>query len=94
MKIVPSKFAFALGLALSISFLVCNIIFSIGGKDFSLNIINTLFHDMDFKPLLIDSSFSIGKLVYGMLILFLAGLFTGYITAFIYNVISKNEPID
>ena len=94
MKIVPSKFALALGLALSISFLVCNIIFFIGGKDFSLNIVNTLFHDMDFKPLMIDNGFNFVKLICGMAILFLEGLFTGYITASIYNAISKNKPID
>jgi hypothetical protein len=94
MKIVSSKFALALGLALSISFLLCNIIFSIGGKDLSLNIVNTLFHDMDFRPLMIDSDFSFVKLICGMVILFLEGFFTGYITASIYNAISKNKPVD
>ncbi|HKR06982.1 MAG TPA: DUF5676 family membrane protein [Bacteroidia bacterium] len=91
MKITPSKFALALGIALSISFLLCNIIFAIGGKDFSLSIVNTIFHDMDFKPLMIDSGFNIGKLLCGMLILFLEGLFIGYVTAFIYNTLNKNK---
>ena len=91
MKIVPSKFALALGIALSISFLLCNIVFAIGGQDFSLGIVNTLFHDMDFKPLVIDSGFNIGKLLCGMLILFIEGLFTGFVTAFIYNALNKNK---
>lgn len=89
MKIAPLKFAIALGFALSISFLACNIIFAVGGKDFSLYSVNALFHDMDFKPLMIDKGFNIGKLVSGMIILFLEGLFTGYITASIYNALNK-----
>ena len=91
MKITSSKFALALGIALSISFLICNIILAIGGKDFSLNMFNILFHDMDFKPLMIDSGFNIGKLIGGMIMLFLVGLFTGYITASIYNALNKNK---
>lgn len=91
MKITPSKFALALGIALSISFMLCNIIFALCGKDFSLSIVNTLFHDMDFKLLMIDNGFSFGKLIYGMLILFLEGLFVGYVTAAIYNALCKKE---
>ena len=91
MKLVASKFGLALGIALSISFLLCNIIFSIGGKDFSLSIVNTIFHDMDFKPIMIDSGFNFWKLICGMLILFLEGLCVGYITAAIYNAINKNR---
>lgn len=89
MKIAPSKFALALGIALSVSFLICYIILAIGGKDFSLNMFNILFHDMDFKPLMIDSGFNIGKLIGGVIILFFTGLFVGYITAAIYNAINK-----
>lgn len=91
MKITPSKFALALGIALSTSFLICNIFFAIGGKDFSLNIVNIIFHNMDFKPLMIGSGFNIGKLILGMIILFLEGLFTGYITASIYNALNKSK---
>jgi len=91
MKINSSKFGIALGIALSVSFLFCNIIFAICGKDFSLSIVNTLFHEMDFKPIMIENGFSFGKLICGMLILFLEGLFIGYVTAFIYNSISKKE---
>ena len=91
MKISTTKLGFALGIALSLSFLLCNIIFAIGGIDFSVNIINTLFHDMDFKPLMIDNGFNIGKLLFGMLILFLEGLFTGYVTEAIYNSLQINK---
>ncbi|MFA5815705.1 MAG: DUF5676 family membrane protein [Bacteroidales bacterium] len=91
MKISPSKFALGLGISLSISFLICDIIFTIGGKDFRLSMVNAFFHDMDFKPLMIDSGFNIGKLILGMIILFLEGLFTGYITASIYNALNKNK---
>jgi len=63
MNLIPSKFGFALGAALSTSFLICNIIFSIGGKDFSLDIVNTIFHDMDFKTLSTDSGFNFWKLI-------------------------------
>lgn len=38
MKLIALKFGLALGIALSISFLICNIIFSIGGKHLTLNI--------------------------------------------------------
>jgi hypothetical protein len=91
MKFNSSKLALLLGIALSISFLLCNVVFLIGRKDLSLKIVNTLLHDMDFKSLLIDSSFNIGKLICGMLILFLEGLFVGYITASIYNTFNKNQ---
>lgn len=91
MKITSSKFALALGIALSFSFLICNIILAIGGKDFSLNMFNILFHDMDFKSLMIGSGFNIGKLIGGMIILFFTGLFSGYITASIYNALHKNN---
>ena len=93
MKIAPSKFGLALGIGLSILFLLCYIILAIGGKDFSLNMLNLLFHDMNFKPLMIDSGFNIGKLLGAMLLLFLTGLFTGYITAAIYNKINKNKQV-
>lgn len=89
MKIAPSNFGLALGIGLSILFLLYYIILAIGGKDFSLNVLNLLFHDMNFKPLMIDSSFNIGKLLGAMLLLFLTGLFTGYITVIIYNKLNK-----
>ena len=91
MKITSSKFALALGIAFSISFLICNIILAIGGKDFSLNMFNLLFHDMDFKPLMIDNGFNIGKLVGGVIILFITGLFSGYVTTSVYNALHKNN---
>jgi len=86
MKLLPFKFAIALGIAFSIGFLVCNIIFLIGGHGFSLNIMNQIFHETDFKPLMTNEGFSFGKLLCGMGILFLAGTFIGWITAFIYNL--------
>lgn len=89
MKISAFKFGFGLGIALSISFLICNIIFAIGGRDFTLSVINTLFHDMDFAPLMQETTFSIFRLACGMIILFLEGIFTGYVTALIYNTVSK-----
>ena len=91
MKLIALKFGFALGIALSISFLICNIIFSIGGKDFSLSIVNTIFHDMDFKPLRTDSGFNFLKLISGMLILLLEGLFIGYVTSIIYNAMNRKR---
>ncbi len=91
MKINSSKFALAFGLALSISFFICNIIFYIGGSDFSLSIVNTIFHDMNFKPLLIENNFSIVKVLCGMFILFLEGLFVGYVTAALYNTFNKQS---
>lgn len=85
MKLNASKFGFGLGIALSISFLVCYIILSIGGKDFRLSIVNMIFHDMDFKILMTDNGFNFWSLVCGMLILFLEGLFVGWLAAVIYN---------
>lgn len=91
MKISPAKFGLALGLSLGTSFLICNIILVIGGNKLSLNVVNTLFHDMDFNQLMVDNGFNFGKLIYGMLILFLTGLFVGCITASMYNAFSKME---
>ncbi len=91
MKLVASKFGIALGIALSISFLICNIVFSIGGKDFSLSIVNTIFHDVDFKPLMTEGRFNFWKLVCGMMILFPEGFFVGYVTAIIYNSFGRKR---
>jgi len=91
MKLASSKFGLAVGIALSISFLLCNIILSIGGKDFSLDIANTIFHNVDFKPLMVESSFNFWKLICGMLILFLEGFFLGYVTGIIYNALNKKQ---
>ena len=91
MKIATLKFALALGIALSVSFVLCNILFAIAGNDFGLNIMNTLFHNMDFKPLMINESYNIVKLVCGMLVLFIEGFFTGLVTASIYNALIKNH---
>lgn len=89
MKLLPFKFGIALGIAFSIGFLVCNIIFLIGGHGFSLSIMNQIFHETDFKPLMTNEGFSFGKLLCGMGILFLAGAFIGWITAFVYNLGKK-----
>ena len=93
MKIIPLKFGFGLGIALSISFLLCNIIFTLGGKNFSLTILNTLFHDVDFGSIMIESSFNFVKLMCGMLLLFIEGMFTGYLAAIIYNAMNKRKSI-
>lgn len=89
MKLSSTKFGFALGLALSIAFLICNLVFAIVGKDFSLNIVNTLFHNMDFSSLMVSNTFNIGKLICGMLVVFIEGLLIGYMTSAIYNIMSK-----
>lgn len=91
MKLIALKFGLGLGIALSISFLICNIIFSIGGKDFSLSIVNTIFHDMDFKPLMTDCGFNFLTLISGMLILFVEWLFVGYVTSAIYNAMNRKQ---
>jgi hypothetical protein len=75
MKLLPIKFGISLGAAFGIGFLICNIIFSIGGHGFSLRVMNQVFHETDFGSLMTNESFSIGKLLCGMGILFLAGLF-------------------
>lgn len=91
MKISTLKFGLALGVGLSISFLLCNIFFAIVGNDFSLSIVNTLFHNMDFSTLMIYNGFNIGKLICGMIVLFIEGLFIGYITAVLYNLMNKKQ---
>lgn len=91
MKLIALKFGLALGIALSISFLICNVIFSIGGKEFSLSIVNSIFHDMDFKPLMTDGGFNFLKLIGGMVVLFLEGLFVGYVTSVFYNIMNKRQ---
>ena len=90
MKLNSSKFSMALGFAFAIGFLLCNIIFLLVGDNFSLTIMNLIFHRTDFKPIMIDEGFNIGKLLGGMGVLFLAGAFIGYFTAFLYNSITRN----
>ncbi|MBK6861640.1 MAG: hypothetical protein IPK91_15825 [Saprospiraceae bacterium] len=89
MKLSPLKFSVALGLAFSISFILCNIFLVMLGKEITLQVLNSLFHEIDFKPLLIDNGFRFGKLLHGTLMLFVAGTLIGFITAFIYNLLTK-----
>ena len=91
MRLNVSKFGIALGLAFSIGFLLCNLILLIGGKDFSLSVMNTIFHDADFKPLMTDNGFSFGKLLAGMSALFVVGTFIGWFTSLLYNAMSKSR---
>lgn len=91
MKLNSSKFGIALGLAFSIGFLLCNLILLIGGKDFSLGVMNTIFHDTDFRSLMTDNSFSFGKLLAGMAALFIVGTFIGWLTSLLYNAMSKSS---
>ena len=91
MKLNVVKFGIALGLAFSISFLLCNLILLIGGKGFSLSVMNTLFHDTDFKPLMTDNVFSFGKLLTGMTGLFIVGAFIGWFTSLLYNAMGKSR---
>ncbi len=91
MKLNVAKFGIALGLAFSIGFLLCNLILLIGGKDFSLSVLNTLFHDADFKPLMTDNGFSFSKLLAGMAALFVVGTFIGWFTSLLYNAMGKSR---
>lgn len=93
MRLNAAKFGIALGLAFSIGFLLCNLILMVGGKNFSLSVMNTLFHDVDFKPLMTDSSFSFGKLLAGMSALFIVGTFIGWFTSILYNAMLKSRLV-
>ena len=91
MKLKASKFSIALGLAFAVGFLLCNLFFLLVGDNFSLTIMNLIFHKTDFKPIMIAEGFSIVKLLGGMGVLFLAGAFIGYFTAFLYNATTGNK---
>ena len=93
LKLNVSKFGIALGLAFSISFLLCNLILMIGGKNLSLSVMNTIFHDADFNSLMTDNGFNFGKLLAGMGILFVAGAFIGWFTALLYNAVAKPRVV-
>jgi hypothetical protein len=90
MKLKASKFSIALGLAFAVGFLLCNLIFLLGGDNFSLTIMNLIFHKTDFKPIMTAEGFNIGKLLGGMGVLFIAGAFIGYFTTFLYNAMTRN----
>jgi hypothetical protein len=51
---------------------------------------NLIFHKTDFNPIMTAEGFNIGKLLGGMGVLFLAGAYIGYSTAFLYNGITKD----
>ena len=91
MKLNASRFGIAAGLAFSTSFLLCNLILLIGGKYFSLSVMNTIFHDTDFKPLMTENGFSFAKLLTGMGALFVVGVFIGWFTALLYNAMGKSR---
>jgi hypothetical protein len=93
MKFNSSKFGIALGLAFTIGFLLCNLILLFGGKDLSLGVMNSIFHDTDFKPIMVDNAFNFGKLLAGMGVLFIAGTFIGLFTGWIYNSIGKSKLV-
>jgi len=91
MKLNAAKFGIGLGLAFSISFLLCNLILMIGGQNFSLSVMNTIFHDADFKSLMTDNGFDLGKLLAGMAAVFIVGTFVGWFTTVVYNAMSKSK---
>jgi len=91
MKLKVSKFSIALGLAFAVGFLLCNLIFLLVGDNFSLTIMNLIFHKTDFRRIMISESFNIGKLLGGTGVLFFAGAFIGYFTAFLYNATTSNK---
>ena len=91
MKLNVAKFGIALGLAFSIGFLLCNLILMIGGKGFSLSVMNTLFHDADFRSLMTNNDFSFGKLLAGMTALFIVGTFIGWFTSLSYNTMNPSR---
>ena len=91
MKLTASKFGLALGLAFAIGFLLCNLIFLIGGDSFSLSVMNMIFHKTDFKPIMIAEGFNFGKLLGGIAVLFIAGTFMGWSTAIIYNSFNRSS---
>lgn len=91
MKLNSSKFGIALGLAFGIGFLLCNLILFIGDKEFSLSVMNTIFHDTDFKTLMTDEAVNFGKLLAGMGALFVVGTFTGWFTALLYNAMVRSK---
>jgi hypothetical protein len=91
MKLKASKFGIALGVAFAVGFILCNLIFLLVGDNFSLTTMNLIFHKTDFRPIMISESFNIGKLLGGMGVLFLAGAFIGYFTAFLYNATTSNK---
>jgi hypothetical protein len=89
MKLTASKFGLAIGLAFAIGFLLCNLIFLIAGENFSLSIMNMIFHKTDFKSIMVSDGFNFGKLSGGIAVLFIAGTFMGWFTAIIYNSLNK-----
>ena len=89
MKLNPLNFGLALGLAFAAGFLLCNLIFLIGGDNFSLNVMNSIFHKTDFRSIMTSEEFKIGKLLSGTGILFIVGGFIGYFTAFLYNAMTR-----
>lgn len=91
MKLNSSKFGIALGLAFGIGFLLCNLILFIGSKEFSLSVMNTIFHYTDFKTLMTDEAVNFGKLLAGMGALFVVGTFTGWFTALLYNAMVRSK---
>jgi hypothetical protein len=91
MKLSASKFGVALGLAFAIGFLLCNLILLVAGKDFSLSVLNIIFHDTDFKPIMSEGGFNFGKLLAGMGMLFILGTFIGYFTVFVYNSMNRSK---
>ena len=93
MKIVPLKFGIALGSAFGILFFISNVLLSLVSNEITLQLMKIIFHEMDFKPLMIDNSFHILHLVCGIGILFVVGGLTGYLTAIIYNAASKQKII-
>ncbi|HLG34910.1 MAG TPA: DUF5676 family membrane protein [Bacteroidia bacterium] len=94
MKLIPLKFAMAVGLAFSSMFFICNLFFSLAGNEASAWVMNVIFHEMDFKPLMMNSSFHLAHLFCGIGICFIAGGITGFITAITYNSISKRKIME
>lgn len=91
MKLSPFKFALATGISISLSFVICNLILLFAGQDLSLSLTSAIFHNFNLSGQMTIQAFNLGKLVLGIVLLFLDGAFIGYILSVIYNFFISNK---
>lgn len=94
MRLIPLKIAVAVGIAMSSLFLFCNLFFSLAGDNALVWVMNVLYYDMNFKPLLGTGGFNFGHIFCGIGLCFITGFLIGFIAAATYNAMSKRELME
>ena len=79
-----TKFGLAIGIAATLYYFACALVFMIGGRDVSIQYLNSILHGVDVSPIL-KESMTVGELCISLIDFFVITTLIGATVAAIYN---------